>query len=121
MARVLVVEDEVVVLILAESVIEEMGHETYSAASVTEASKLLDDPGGMNAMFTGIRLPEDQLGGLQLAKRAREKVPALKVLYTTGDALTDGMKAMFVENSAFLPKPYTAQELTAAMEQLLAN
>jgi CheY-like chemotaxis protein len=110
-ARVLVVEDEVVVLILAESVIKELGQSTYSAASVTEALELFNDPGEIDALFTDIRLPEGNLGGLELAQKLREQQPTLKVLYTTGEALTDGIKVMFVENARFLAKPYTAEEL----------
>ena len=37
MARVLLVEDEVSVLILAESVVQGLGHKTLSAATMTEA------------------------------------------------------------------------------------
>jgi len=37
--------------------------------------------------------------------------PELKVLYTSGQAVTDGMTALFVKNSAFLPKPYTVEQL----------
>ena len=37
--------------------------------------------------------------------------PELKVLYTSGQAVTDGMAALFVNNSAFLPKPYTVEQL----------
>jgi hypothetical protein len=37
------------------------------------------------------------------------------VLYTSGRDLTDGMKARFVEKSAFLPKPYTVEELLTAL------
>jgi CheY-like chemotaxis protein len=119
--RVLVVEDEVVVLILAESVIKELGHSTYSAAGVTEALKLFNDPGEIDALFTDIRLPEGNLGGFELAQKLREQQPSLKVLYTTGEALTDGMKAMFVEDARFLAKPYTAEELKAAISDLLAG
>src|SRR4029079_15949963 len=44
MARVLLVEDEITVLILAESVVQGLGHSTYSAGSVVQALALLDDP-----------------------------------------------------------------------------
>jgi hypothetical protein len=37
------------------------------------------------------------------------------VLYTTKRSLTDGMKARFVKNSAFLPKPYTVEQLLATL------
>jgi CheY-like chemotaxis protein len=119
MARILVVEDEIAVLILAESVVQSLGHDTFSAGSVTEALNLFDEHGPIDAIFTDIRLPESELGGLELARQARGIAPSLNVLHTTGDVLTDGMKAMFVDGGRFLPKPYTAEELTSAVEELL--
>jgi CheY-like chemotaxis protein len=119
MARILLVEDEIPVLILAESVVQGLGHSTYSAGSVTQAAALLDDPGEIQLLFTDIRLPESELGGFELAEQARAKNPDLKVLYTTGDTVTDGMKVMFVEGGEMLLKPYTAPELAAAIARLL--
>jgi len=113
MARVLLVEDEITVLILAESVVQGLGHSTYSAGSVVQALALLDDPGEIDLLFTDIRLPEGDLGGFEVAEQARRKNPNLKVLYTTGDTITDGMKVMFVAGGEMLPKPYTAPELAA--------
>lgn len=121
MARVLCVEDEMVVLILAESVVQELGHATYSAASVTEALALFDDPGGIDLLFTDIRLPESDLGGFELAEKARARDPKLKVLYTTGEAITDGMKAMYVDGGVMLVKPYTAPELAEAVKKVFAE
>jgi hypothetical protein len=43
--------------------------------------------------------------GIQLAKRAVELKPRLKVVYSTGPTVTDGMKALFVPGSAVLEKP----------------
>jgi hypothetical protein len=60
-------------------------------------------------------------GGFELAQQVREKNPSLKVLYTTGETITDGMKALFVEGGIMLPKPYTALELTAAMKAILGK
>jgi CheY-like chemotaxis protein len=114
--RVLLVEDEI---ILAESVVQGLGHSTYSAGSVVQATALLQDPGEIDLLFTDIRLPEGDLGGFELAQQARAKSPGLKVLYTTGDTVTDGMKVMFVEGGEMLPKPYTAPELAAAITRLL--
>ena len=119
MARVLLVEDEISVLILAESVLQGLGHSTLSAASSAEALVLLED-GNVDLLFTDIRLPEGDLGGFDLAKTARENNPNLKVLYTTGAALTDGMKAMIVDGGVMLLKPYTAPELAQMVKRLLA-
>jgi hypothetical protein len=45
----------------------------------------------------------------------RERQPDLAVLYATGQAVTDGMRAMMVENSAVLEKPYTVEQLQASL------
>jgi hypothetical protein len=37
------------------------------------------------------------------------------VLYATGQAVTDGMRAMMVENSAVLEKPYTVDQLQTSL------
>jgi hypothetical protein len=57
----------------------------------------------------------DPEAGLKLATIAVEKRPELKVLYTSGQGVTDGMIALFVANSAYLPKPYTIDQLTATL------
>ena len=44
--------------------------------------------------------------------------PGLRGLYTTGQGVTDGMRA-FVESSAFLAKPYTPDALVRAVSDLL--
>ena len=49
--------------------------------------------------------------GIELAKRAIEMKPPLKVVYSTGLSVTDGMKALFVPGSAVLEKPYTVDQL----------
>ncbi len=62
---------------------------------------------GIDLLFTDIGLQEERYGGLELAKEGRQRKPDLKVLYTTGRDVTDGTKAMMVEGSAILEKPYT--------------
>jgi len=44
-----------------------------------------------------------------------QRRPELKVLFTTGSAVTDGMKAMMVKKSAVLEKPYTVDQLQTAL------
>jgi DNA-binding NtrC family response regulator len=58
--------------------------------------------------------------GLQLAKDIAAQKPGLPVLYTTGQGVTDGMRAMFADPFGFLPKPYTPDDLTTALGNLLA-
>jgi two-component system, cell cycle sensor histidine kinase and response regulator CckA len=111
MAAILVVEDETQVRVLSESYLRDQGHETWSAANIDEALAVLSVAKAIDLLFTDISLQGDAQAGLTLAQRATEHRPDLKVLYTTGLAVTDGMKAMLVANSAFLPKPYTVDQL----------
>lgn len=55
------------------------------------------------------------VAGLDLAAKAVEARPNLKVLYTSALGVTDGMIALFVKNSTFLPKPYSVDQLTGTL------
>ncbi len=118
MAVVLIVEDEAQVLLLAESYLQEHGHETFSASTMAEASAILERPNKVDVLFTDLGLRDDLQAGLELAKAAVERRPYLKVLYTTGQAVTDGMRALFVEKSAMLVKPYTVDQLLTALSMV---
>jgi DNA-binding NtrC family response regulator len=115
MALVLIVEDEEQVRVLSESYLREQGHRTLSASTTEEALAVLDVADGVDVLFTDLGLKGDIQGGLVLAKQALERRPALKVLYVTGQSVTDGMKARMVEGSALLPKPYTVDQLQTAL------
>jgi CheY-like chemotaxis protein len=56
MAVVLIVEDEDQVRVLAESYLQEHGHQTRSASTVPEALALLDKDGPVDVLFTDIGL-----------------------------------------------------------------
>jgi two-component system nitrogen regulation response regulator NtrX len=119
MAVVLVVEDEEQVLVLAESILQDNGFETLSAHGVDGALALLaDKEKRIDLLFTDIGLHESRHGGIELAQEAVRLRPKLPVLYTSGQAVTDGMQALFVENSAFLPKPYTSDQLIKAIKDM---
>ena len=111
---VLVVEDEPTVRALAESIIEALGYMSLSAANAREAIALLEQDQPIDILFTDINLPDgpDAIDGLELARNAVELYPSLRIIYTTGHGQTDGMTALFVEGAVFLPKPYTAKQLT---------
>jgi CheY-like chemotaxis protein len=119
-ACVLVVEDEEQVRVLAQAIVQEGGYRTISAASMAEALALLQGDISIEALFTDINLVDGGPGGIELAREARAIRPALRVLYTTGDGVTDGTRALMVEDSAFLPKPYTPDQLAAAVAQLFS-
>jgi CheY-like chemotaxis protein len=115
MATVLIVEDEDQVRVLAESYLREQGHQTVSAATAEEALAVFEVVVRIDVLFIDVNLRGDIHAGLEVAKRVRARQADLAVLYTTGQAVTDGMRAMMVENSTVLEKPYTVDQLQTAL------
>jgi DNA-binding NtrC family response regulator len=115
MAVILIVEDETQVRVLSESYLQEQGHQALSAATPGEALAVFDNFDAVDLLFTDIDLQGDLQAGLNLARIAVEQHPELRVLYTSCHAITDGMKALFVEGASFLPKPYTIDQLQAIL------
>jgi two-component system, cell cycle sensor histidine kinase and response regulator CckA len=110
-AKILLVEDDEQVRVLAESFLQTAGHTTLSAATPEQALAVLATEETVDLIFVDVSLQGDSQAGLTLAANAVEKWPNLKVLYTSGQGITDGMIALFVKDSAYLPKPYTVEQL----------
>ena len=111
MTTILIVEDEEQVRVLAESYLRDQGHQTLSAATTEQALALLDGQDNIDVLFVVMELDEGRQEGLDLARQAVARKPELKVLYATNQEVTDGMRALLVEKSALLPKPYTIEQL----------
>jgi CheY-like chemotaxis protein len=120
MAVILIVEDDFFVREIAELMIQDWGHQTLSASDVDEALALLRSPQNIDVLFTDIYLKTSALGGYDLARQAIALRPKLRVLYTTGNSMSDKMKALFVEGACFLRKPYAQYQLQNSVEELLA-
>ena len=95
MAVILIVEDDVFIREVAEMMIQDWGHQTLAACDVDEALAFLRSPQHIDALFTDIYLKKVVHGGCDLALQAIALRPNLRVLYTTGNNITDKMKALF--------------------------
>ena len=120
MAVILIVEDEMFTREIAEMMIQDWGYQTLSAGDVEEALSLIRSPQRIDAIFTDIFLKAAVVGGCELAHQAIKLRPKLRVLYTTGNSVTDKLKALFVDGKHFLRKPYTQNQLQNSVEDLLA-
>ena len=121
MAVILIVEDDSFICEMTEMMIQDWGYHTLSASDVDEALSLLRSPQRIDALFTDIYLKTAVLGGCELARQAIKLRPKLRVLYTTGNFVTDKIKALFVEGTHFLRKPYTHHQLRNSVEGMLAR
>jgi CheY-like chemotaxis protein len=117
---VLVVEDEVVLLLVAASVLQDAGYDTVSASTVAEAVTIIEDPAQkIDLLFTDLGLADEMDGGLVVGQTIAKSRPGLPVVYTSGRGVTDNIIKLFVEPSKFIPKPYTDNQLVSAAADLL--
>lgn len=114
---VLVVEDEVLVRMNAESIVEEAGFCSVGAANADEAIAILEKRADIVVVFSDIQMP-GSIDGQRLALLVRDRWPPIGILLTSGfgKQLPQGL----AERAHFLPKPYTNRDVTAALQRLAA-
>ncbi len=117
-ARILLVEDEALIQMLAVEYLEDMGCKVDVAASATEAlNKVGRIPGGVDAVIVDIGLPDR--GGDALVRELRAIYPTLPIVIASGrsdEELRNAFKGS--ERTSFLTKPYTATDLRDAVRAL---
>jgi CheY-like chemotaxis protein len=75
-AVVLIVEDEVQVRTLAESILQEFGYGTRSAATMSEAQAIIASDDKIDVLFVDIALMDNHDAGLELAQAAVKLRPS---------------------------------------------
>ncbi len=119
MAVILIVEDEAFIRQAADWTLGDLGHQTLLASDLGEALVHLSAPSGIDALFVDIRLSALALGGYDVANQAKQLRPNLRVLYTSGTPLTEGMSDLFVGGGQFIQKPYSSDQLEISVGKLL--
>jgi CheY-like chemotaxis protein len=115
---ILVVEDEERVRHLSVDALRELGYTVVQASDASQALVVLTLQPRVDLLFTDIVMPD--MNGRRLADKARETRPDLKVLYTTGytrNAIVHN--GMLDPDVAFLPKPFTLEQLAVKVRQVL--
>ncbi|MBX7098164.1 MAG: response regulator [Myxococcaceae bacterium] len=118
--KVMVVEDEDLVRRMACRVLRRNGFDVFEARDGQEALASLGREPAPDLVLTDLMMPS--LGGRELAQVLRERSPGLKVLFMSGLDLSQVVQETgWLEREQFLPKPFTAEELTRAISSTLAN
>ena len=115
--RVLVVEDEALICIETADALEQQGFEVHTALSGEDALRRLRDGLVVDILFTDINLAR-AMDGATLARLARERIPGLIVVYTSG---TVERIAHAVAGSVFVPKPYSPDRVVRMLSEMSAQ
>ncbi len=116
--RILLVEDEALIQMLAIEYLEEAGFNVDAAGSAAEAmNKMGLITGGVDAAIVDMGLPDRK--GDVLIREIRTLYPTLPVVVATGQG-ADSLREVFKgePNIAFVQKPYSAAALLGALRRL---
>ena len=115
---ILVVEDDEKIRFMSVLALRDFGYTVVQAGDASQALALLAVQPRVDLLFTDIVMPD--VNGRQLADKARESRPDLKVLYTTGFT-----KNAMVHNGvldpgvALISKPFTIDDLAIKVRLVL--
>src|SRR5690606_6962508 len=116
--NILVVDDDIHILELLHRHLQSWNYHTYKAVSVKEAVAILRDT-AIDLLITDLKMPE--VDGFELIKFVSEHYPKLPKLVVTGyPSIQDSLVAI-KSNVDYLTKPFTKEELKAALDNSLSK
>ena len=113
------VEDDAAVRDATVEMLAALGYRLLTAADADSAMALIAGGAHVDLLFTDVVMP-GALRSPELARRARERLPDVAVLYTSGytqNAIVHGGR--LDPGVELLPKPYTADALAAKVRAVL--
>lgn len=116
-ARILLVEDDVLVSEACAMLLEDFGYSVQRAGSAEEALAVLEADTAFDLVFSDVRMPGT--GGLELARTLAVRYPGLPVLLTTGysSAAAEAIASGF----ALISKPYLPADVQRAIAAALSH
>ncbi len=115
---VMVVEDEERVRAVSVEALKDLGYGVMEASSPAEALRHFQCGQRVSLLFTDVVMP--QMSGRELADKARQHQPDLKVLYTTGytrNAIVHN--GVLDAGTSLLTKPFSVDELALKVRKIL--
>lgn len=120
-ATILLVDDEILILRPTKQILESMGHKVIPANSPLEAILLLDNSKDeINLLVTDVTMPD--MSGPEMLVEMIKRHPKLKYIFMSGHTADLIAKQGFNEDKMnFIEKPFTRAELSAKIQEVLAE
>ncbi|MFW2830853.1 response regulator [Sphingomonas sp. ID0503] len=110
---VLLVEDEDMVRAVAERALTRQGYAVVTASNGEEALELLEERDlAIDLLISDVVMPV--MDGPTMVRTIREKLPDIPVLFMSGYAEEQLRRSIDLDRVAFLPKPFSVQQLAEA-------
>jgi DNA-binding NtrC family response regulator len=115
--KILVIDDEPVVLDSCRKVLEEEGFYVHLVPSADEALAVLQEK-AFDLLLVDVKMPKhDGIYLMQMVKKQWPDIPIIVMSgYPTQDTITDGAN---MGAAAFIPKPFTPDELIETLRQVI--
>jgi len=117
---VLVVEDEDRMRAFVEEAFRELGFDVVSASNGLAGLRLMDSHEDIALLFTDVVMPD--MNGRRLAEEAQRRKPSLRVIFTTGFSRNAVIHNGVLDKDVnFLAKPFTFEQLTAKVREVMGS
>src|SRR6202140_686824 len=117
-AKVLVVEDEMMLRMRAVDIVEDAGFTPIEAVNGDDAFAILESRSDIDLLFTDIQMP-GTMDGLKLAHAVHARWPSIKIMLVSGQVtLTETEKPV---NSRFYGKPLEVKKMIAELQEMLGE
>ena len=114
---VLLVEDEPMVRAVAERALTRHGYKVITANNGEEALEVLERGEEIALLISDVVMPG--MDGPAMVDEARKSRPELPILFMSGYAEEQLRKSIDLDKVAFLPKPFSVQELAEAARRAI--
>jgi two-component system cell cycle sensor histidine kinase/response regulator CckA len=115
---ILLVEDEDMVRAVAERALTRQGYTVLTAENGEVALELLETAEKPDLLISDVVMPI--MDGPTMVRQVRKRWPDLPILFMSGYAEEQLRKSIDLDNVAFLPKPFSVQQLAEATRDVLA-
>ena len=116
---ILLVEDEDMVRAVAERALIRQGYNVITAENGEVALDLLERSGRPDLLISDVVMPT--MDGPTMVRHVRERYPDLPIVFMSGYAEEQLRKSIDLDNVAFLPKPFSVQQLAEVARDALAQ
>src|SRR3954454_12748599 len=117
-AKVLVVEDEMVLRMRAADIVEDAGFSAVEAVNADEAMAILESRSDIAVLFTDIQMP-GSMDGLKLAHAVHSRWPDIKIVLVSGQLKPS--EAERPAESRFFGKPLGVEQMIAELQSMVGK